>query len=300
MAAATLFLSGPAGLGKTRLIRATARKAEAAGLRVEGGAVAPQDREVPLASIREMANCMRDDRPSVRSVGICRRWTDRMAATRSDRGACWSAARPTRRHPRSTSSWRARSSAESQRPAPGVAGPAIDHADGLLRLAAGSLSAARDALESTARGWDERGRIWETTWARLALVSSLIRSNRFAESAAVLAGVRETATTLEGPLLLAGIEELSRIANRHGSFDEPWRPLTSREFEVARCIAAGMTNGEIAGELAIAPKTASAHVEHIVAKLGASRRAEIATWVANIALRTTAPAKADPAAFSHR
>ena len=55
----TLFLSGSAGLGKTRLIRATARKAEAAGLRVDGGSVAPQDHQVPLASIREMAAGMR-------------------------------------------------------------------------------------------------------------------------------------------------------------------------------------------------------------------------------------------------
>ncbi|MGH2512520.1 MAG: ATP-binding protein, partial [Candidatus Limnocylindrales bacterium] len=54
-----LFLSGQAGLGKTRLIRATIRKAEAAGLRVDGGSVAPQDQQVPLASIREMANGMR-------------------------------------------------------------------------------------------------------------------------------------------------------------------------------------------------------------------------------------------------
>ena len=46
---------GPAGLGKTRLIRAVVRKAEAAGLRVDGGSVAPQDHQVPLASIREMA-----------------------------------------------------------------------------------------------------------------------------------------------------------------------------------------------------------------------------------------------------
>ncbi|HET8586445.1 MAG TPA: AAA family ATPase, partial [Candidatus Limnocylindria bacterium] len=53
------FLSAPAGLGKTRLIRAAARKAEAAGLRVDGGSVAPQDRQVPLASIREMATGMR-------------------------------------------------------------------------------------------------------------------------------------------------------------------------------------------------------------------------------------------------
>src|SRR6185503_12764818 len=49
----TLFLSGQAGLGKTRLMRAAARKAEAAGIRVEGGSVLLQDRQVPLASIRE-------------------------------------------------------------------------------------------------------------------------------------------------------------------------------------------------------------------------------------------------------
>ena len=64
--------------------------------------------------------------------------------------------------------------------------------------------------------------------------------------------------------------------------DEAWRPLTSREFEVARLIADGMTNSEIAGALNIAPKTASAHVEHILAKLGVARRAEIATWVAAV------------------
>jgi hypothetical protein len=54
-----LFLSGQAGLGKTRALRSAIRKAEAAGFRLEGGAVAPQDLQVPLASIREMATSMR-------------------------------------------------------------------------------------------------------------------------------------------------------------------------------------------------------------------------------------------------
>ena len=54
-----VFLSGQAGLGKTRLLRAVIRKAEQAGLRVDGGSVAPQDLQVPLASIREMAAGMR-------------------------------------------------------------------------------------------------------------------------------------------------------------------------------------------------------------------------------------------------
>ena len=56
-----VFLSGRAGLGKTRLMRAAIRKADAAGMRVDGGAVAPQDHQVPLASIRELAISLRGD-----------------------------------------------------------------------------------------------------------------------------------------------------------------------------------------------------------------------------------------------
>ncbi len=72
------------------------------------------------------------------------------------------------------------------------------------------------------------------------------------------------------------------MARGHLSVDEPWRPLTAREFAIARLISEGMTNAEIATELSIAPKTASSHVEHILAKLGASRRTEIAAWATTI------------------
>jgi predicted ATPase len=57
----TLFLSGQAGIGKTRLMWATARKADAANVRVDAGSVAPQDHAVPLASIREFATGIRQD-----------------------------------------------------------------------------------------------------------------------------------------------------------------------------------------------------------------------------------------------
>jgi len=67
-----------------------------------------------------------------------------------------------------------------------------------------------------------------------------------------------------------------------GAAEEAWWPLTAREFEVARLVAEGLTNAEIAERLTIAPKTASAHIEHILAKLGVTRRAEIAAWAANI------------------
>ena len=77
--------------------------------------------------------------------------------------------------------------------------------------------------------------------------------------------------------------ELLRVARGRHPSDEPWRPLTARELEVAKLVAAGLTNAEIAGELDIAPKTASAHVEHILAKLGVARRAEIAAWASTVA-----------------
>jgi DNA-binding CsgD family transcriptional regulator len=163
-----------------------------------------------------------------------------------------------------------------------VAGPAVGHADGLARSAAGSLAVAREALERAVRGWEERGRWWEAAWARIDLAQCLLRMNRHADAATVLGDVRRTAAAAGSQPLLARAEELARTARGRGLEDEPWRPLTVREFEVARLIADGLTNSEIAAELSIAPKTASAHVEHILAKLGVARRAEIAAWVTTI------------------
>ena len=56
-------------------------------------------------------------------------------------------------------------------------------------------------------------------------------------------------------------------------------PLSARELQVARLVADGATNREIAAALVISPKTASTHIEHILSKLGFARRAEIAAWV---------------------
>jgi DNA-binding CsgD family transcriptional regulator len=168
-----------------------------------------------------------------------------------------------------------------------AADAAIAHAEGLVRLSTGSISAARDALESAVRGWEDRGRVWEASWARLDLAQCLMRSNRYGEAASLLAAVRATAEGLASEPLMARADELARVGRGRGTIEEPWRPLTAREFEVARLIARGQTNAEIAAELAIAPKTASAHVEHILAKLGVTRRAEIAAWVASIAVATS-------------
>jgi DNA-binding CsgD family transcriptional regulator/tetratricopeptide (TPR) repeat protein len=160
--------------------------------------------------------------------------------------------------------------------------PALDHGDGLLRLASGSTVSARSSLDAAVRGWDELGRTWEASWARLDLAACLVRGNRHADALPFLADVEATARTLRSQPLLDRASELVRVARSRAVTDEPWRPLTAREFEVARLVAEGMTNAEIAETLGLSPKTVSAHLEHILAKLGAMRRTEVATWVAGI------------------
>jgi len=63
---------------------------------------------------------------------------------------------------------------------------------------------------------------------------------------------------------------------------DAWYPLSAREFEVAKLVAQGLTNRQIAQRLVLAPKTVAANIEHILTKLGAARRTEIAAWCARL------------------
>jgi DNA-binding CsgD family transcriptional regulator/tetratricopeptide (TPR) repeat protein len=172
-------------------------------------------------------------------------------------------------------------------PLANVARPAIDHGIGLVRLAEGSTGLARDHLEAASRGWDERGRRWEALWARLDLASTFLRSNRFADASALIREVQGAAEAMGSEPLLARAGQLSQVARGRGEELEPWHPLTTREFEVARKIAEGLTNAEIGEQLFVSPKTVSSHIEHILAKLHVSRRAEIAAWTSTV---TASPA----------
>lgn len=56
-------------------------------------------------------------------------------------------------------------------------------------------------------------------------------------------------------------------------------PLTKREQQVAELVAKGLSNKDIAAQLVIAQRTAEGHVEHILAKLGLTKRTQLAAWV---------------------
>ena len=62
---------------------------------------------------------------------------------------------------------------------------------------------------------------------------------------------------------------------------EPARcsPLTARQTEIAALIADGLTNEQIAERLVLTPGTVGNHIGHILRRLGASNRAQVAAWL---------------------
>jgi non-specific serine/threonine protein kinase len=65
-----------------------------------------------------------------------------------------------------------------------------------------------------------------------------------------------------------------------GGADHPDDLLTAREREIAELVAEGLTNREIAARLSISVRTAEAHSQSILSKLGFRSRTQVATWVA--------------------
>jgi DNA-binding CsgD family transcriptional regulator len=54
--------------------------------------------------------------------------------------------------------------------------------------------------------------------------------------------------------------------------------LSPREHEVAKLVAEGLTNRQIAVRLVISERTAETHVQHVLTKLGFTTRSQIAAW----------------------
>ena len=85
---------------------------------------------------------------------------------------------------------------------------------------------------------------------------------------------REALTLARALGMAPWVERLGRLAT-------PDDPLSPREREVARLVADGLSNREIAAALVISERTAQNHVQHILGKLGFANRAQVAAWAAN-------------------
>ncbi|MGH3507481.1 MAG: response regulator [Nocardioidaceae bacterium] len=95
--------------------------------------------------------------------------------------------------------------------------------------------------------------------------------------------------TLVSPQLTVRLLSSPRLNPRHAHHTEVAR-LTARECDVAREVAAGSTNAEIAAALFITPGTVKTHLANIQDKLDVSNRVGIAAWAWAHGVATDLPA----------
>ncbi|MFI9803490.1 helix-turn-helix transcriptional regulator [Streptomyces sp. NPDC052301] len=117
----------------------------------------------------------------------------------------------------------------------------------------------------------EYGDVYELARCRVRYAQALLATERRTEATEQARLARETAVRLGAAPLLERIEELTRQGRLTAS---PAVSLTARERDVLRLLARGRSNRQIGEELFITGKTASVHVSHILAKLGAASRTE--------------------------
>jgi len=84
---------------------------------------------------------------------------------------------------------------------------------------------------------------------------------------------------------MSGDDAVAYALEEAAARDRPTRKrekstLTAREMEVAGLVTEGLTNQQIADRLVLSTRTAEAHVENILRKLGFSSRTAVASWFA--------------------
>jgi DNA-binding CsgD family transcriptional regulator len=139
-----------------------------------------------------------------------------------------------------------------------------------------------ELLETALRDAEELHFALDALWTRIDLGSALVATDRArakevleaAAAAAAEHGARTEQSAAEKRLRALGVRTWRRGAGA--------APLTERERAVARLIAAGASNPEIAQQLFLSRKTVERHVSNVLKKVGVRNRAQLAAKIAEL------------------
>jgi DNA-binding CsgD family transcriptional regulator/tetratricopeptide (TPR) repeat protein len=154
--------------------------------------------------------------------------------------------------------------------APGVQAE-LDAARGALALSDGDPAAALPLLRSAARCWREVDAPYAVATVTV-LIGLACRAVGDEDAAEVeLTSARSTFARLGAHPDVHRVEELQHSTQAFG-------PLSAREIEVLKLVAAGKTNHAIAAELFVSERTVHRHVSNIFDKLGVHSRTAAASY----------------------
>ncbi|WNB87067.1 LuxR C-terminal-related transcriptional regulator [Cellulomonas sp. ATA003] len=141
------------------------------------------------------------------------------------------------------------------------------HARGAVQVHERRYGDAVATLDAAAREYRSLGCRYETA----RVYEMLARAHHGTGEPATAAADRATA--------LAILRELGAAPDvRRLEQDDLPGGLTDREAQVLTCVAAGLTNRQVARQLAISEKTVSRHLANIFTKIGVSSRTAAAAW----------------------
>jgi DNA-binding CsgD family transcriptional regulator len=160
---------------------------------------------------------------------------------------------------------------------------AAARAQGWVQAAAGSHDDARRRFEDAVAGFERSGARFEAARTRLDLARSLFalgRSGPAQEQArASWSALRALGAARDA---MRAAAELSRLTGAPvGAADHNPAGLTTREMEIVRLAARGLSNQEVASELVLSVRTVERHLSNIYDKLGTrgrTGRAVLATY----------------------
>ena len=140
-------------------------------------------------------------------------------------------------------------------------------ARGAVLLAEGEPAAALEALQAACRAWQDMEAPYEAAQVRV-LIAVACRTVDDRDTAELeWDAARAVFERLGAGPALARLDELAGRPVGHKTL-----PVSARELEVLRLVAAGKTNRQIAEELSISERTVERHLGNIFTKLGVPNR----------------------------
>jgi ATP/maltotriose-dependent transcriptional regulator MalT len=170
----------------------------------------------------------------------------------------------------------------------------LAHAEALARRARAEVLLAQGKHAEAAEAALESARLAESSGSGLDVARARLVAGRALAAAGDRDRALEELTAAESALAAMEAErlrgeaarELRRLGRRirgraagGAEADSGLAALTGREREIAELVTARKTNREIAEELVLSEKTIESHLRNVFAKLGVSKRAELARVV---------------------